>query len=350
MDVAWIIHEPFVEVLRHCMAGVESHGVEQRLVTIPNYSHMDSDTFRNEVAPLFESCFQEMPLVVVWCLHVGNPNVHAFYRESPAKHNIIVEHDLFTEEPEGCVASDRPHEILVFTRHHWINRLQFQAPNRVFTPARWYKLDMPLRSDARAFLAGSNAASYDKWSYALFAESGLYAPGPFTATAPFDAVYEKPWMQPVNREGTASAPLDLHGPAGALSAQHMAGFWISRKSSLLPEAVFHGCIPVIHPQPEKAEEECGRLFMQERTHPVYPQLSEAVIDKGSESNGRYLRITAVTTNGDFEGKIRALQNDPELRENVLREIARPWMLAPYGHECDLPGVEDIVLARFAEVR
>ncbi len=349
MDIVWIIHEPFVEGLRHCIARAEAHGAEQRLISMPDYSHENSGTFRNAIAPLLEAGFRERPAIIVWCLHVGNPQVHAFYRESPAKHNLVIEHDLFTDEPEGCVAMERSHEIPVFTRQHWINRLQFHAPNRVFTPARWYKLDAPLRPDARAFLASRGAASHDKWRYAILADSSLYAPGPFTAGGPFQAVYEKPWMQAVNREGTCAAPVDLHGPVGVVSAQHLAGFWISRKSSILAEAVFHGCIPVIHPQPEIPGEDCGRLFVKEQAHALYPQLSDVVIDKGSESNGRYLKLPAVTTTGDFEGKIRALQEDAALRESVLREIARHWMLTPYGHACNLPGVAEIALARLQEL-
>ena len=345
MDVVWIVHEPFEEVIRPSVNSFASREADQRVVVLPDYSAVDSEVFAREIAPLVEGAYRCDPVIIVWCLHVGNPQVHSLYRESPARLNVIVDHDLFTVEPEGCVETPNPHELLLFTRLHWMSRHQFPAPNRRFTPTRWYKLDGPLRPDAKAFVSSPAYATYDKWRHAIFADSLLFAPGPFAAGLPFEAVYEKPWLAPMGREGTTPAPVDLRGPAGVRSAQYLAGFWISRKSSILAEAVFHGCIPVIHPQPEVAGEECGRFILSERPNSLCPQLSDLVIDKGNASNGQSFATRAVTTTGDFAGKIRALQADAGLRDSALREVARQWLLTPFGVPVNLPSVADVAFER-----
>ena len=329
MDVLWIIHQPFVESLRHCIDQVETAGARQRVLALQDYSAASEAERRERVdAPLIEA-YAASPAIIVWCLHVGNPGIYPHYLQSPAKLNIVIEHDLFCTHPEGGVATEQAVEVLCFTRLHWMVRHEYIAPRRRVTPARWYKTNGLLRPDAKTLLASPGHAAHDKWRHAMLVDSLLYAPGPFTKGTPFQAVYEKPWKTPSHREGTVQAPIDISGPAGVIAAQHLAGFWISRKSSILAEAVFHGCIPVIHQQPEIAQEECARFYLQETPLPLFP-LSEVQIDKSNPTGGQYMTTRAVTTTGDFDAKIRALQEDPSLREQVLREIGRQWLLAPGG--------------------
>ncbi|MBI2435200.1 MAG: hypothetical protein HYV26_20270 [Candidatus Hydrogenedentes bacterium] len=346
MDVVWIIHNPFVEVLRHCIDRVGQAGASQRVVSLRDYAVInDAERVEYVERPILEA-YGTQPAIIVWCLHVGNPDVYPHYQNSPAQLNIIIEHDLFCTHPEGGVATPKPTELLLFTRQHWMCRHEYQDPQRRFTPARWYKLDGYLREDAQAFLRSEAYAGHDRWQYGMLVDSLVYAPGPFTKSGPFKAVYEKPWKQPAHREGTVAAPVNLCGPAGVISAQYLAGFWISRKSSILAEAVFHGCIPVIHQQPEIEQEECAKFYLQETPTALYP-LSQVRIDKHNPTGGQFITAKAVTTTGDFEDKIRILQQDPELRAAVVKEIARQWMFGPVD-ETPLPTVDDIVLERLKE--
>lgn len=345
MDVLWVIHRPFVEVLQHCIDRVAASGVSQRVLLIEDYSALDEAGREALITEPLLTAFQLQPVIIVWCLHVGNPGVYHHYQNAPARLNIILEHDLFSTEPEGGVATQNPHELLIFTRQHWMSRLAFSAPGRVFTPTRWYKVDAYLRQDAQRFLESPEYSGYDKWQYAMFTESLFYSPGPFTKGEPFRAVYHKAWKAEPVRSGTIAAPVNIAGPLGTVSAQHLAGFWISRKSSILAEAVFHGCIPIIHEQPET--DECATFFLQESPSLVYP-LSRVQIDKHNPANGQFMVTQAVTTTGDFNAKIRALQQDPELRATVLKEIARQWMFGPL-ETTPLPSVDEVILTRLEEL-
>lgn len=345
MDVAWIIHNPFVEVLQHCIDAVAASGVSQRVLSLADYSAREEQQRDAAVAQPIARVYAESPKIIVWCLHVGNPDIKPHYFDSPAQLNIVIEHDLFTTHPEGNMPTQHASEILFFTRQHWMSRHEYNAPNRRFTPSRWYKVDGYLRPDAQAYFGSPGFVTHDKWRHAMFADSLLYTGDTFPHAEAFDAVYEKPWKQPSNRPGTLASPVDISGPAGVVAAQRLAGFWIARKSSILAEAVFHGCIPVIHQQPEKRE--VDQFYVEEREIDPYP-LTEVVIDKGHRGGGQFIRTKALTTRGDFQGKIRALQNDPALRDAILREIGRQWMFGPL-ESTPLPSVDEIVLERLGEL-
>lgn len=344
MDVLWVIHRPFAESLQHCVDRLATAKVAQQVLLIDDYCRLDESGRDSVLIQPMTEAFRKQPVIIVWCLHVGNPGVYPLYQIAPARLNIILEHDLFSTEPEGGVATQNPHELLIFTRQHWMSRLAYSAPERTFTPTRWYKVDAYLREDAKDFLESPEYKRYDKWQFAIFAESLLYTPAPFTKSSPFRAVYHKPWKTEPVRPGTVPAPVNIAGPAGVAAAQHLAGFWIARKSSILAEAVFHGCIPVIHQQPE--QDECAQFYLRESPSPIYP-LSRLQIDKHNPANGQYMVTQAVTTTGDFEAKIHALQTDPELRASVLKEVARQWLFGPLD-TTPLPNVDELILARLEE--
>jgi len=352
VDVAWVVHEPFFEPLIHLIGKLESQGVRQYIGRFEDYYTQSPAAFEQHVLPVFRSVYEQRPLLIVWCCHVGNPCVVPLYQQSPALLNLIIEHDLFSLEPEGCVATDRPHELLVFTRQHWAYRHDAVAPNRWFTPVRWYKLDAPPREDMQAFLQTSEGRNWDRWQYGMLVESLFYTDAAFPFAHLFRKVFQKPWKQAVPREGVVQAPVDLSGPLGIVSAQFLTGFWFSRKSSALVEALFHGCIPVMYPHPEVPEEECGRFYLEEIPHPTIPVLSRVVIDKGNPANGKIIPATMVTTSGDFPEKIRLLREDEQMREQALREMARQWLFTPYGTDAAdwPPTVDQIILERLAALK
>lgn len=351
IDVGWLVHEPFAESVDHLKRSLDSSGVSQRLGIVPDYAASTPDAFDRYIAPVIRSVYECRPRIIVWCLHVGNPGVVPWYQNSPAALNIIIEHDLFSLEPEGCVTTDKPHELLVFTRQHWNYRHDAPAPNRVFTPARWYKRDAVPREDLRRFLDSNAGRGWDKWQHAMLVESLVYTDAAFPYANLFRQVFQKPWKQPVPRQGVVDAPVNLAGPMGIVSAQYLAGFWFSRKSSALVEAIFHGCVPVMYPHPEVPSEECGRFFLEEVPHPTIPVLSRVVIDKGNPSNGQYIPTVMVTTSGNFPEKLRMLQQDEQLREQALREMARQWLFTPYGDDGAWPPpVDQIIQDRLRELK
>lgn len=345
MDVLWVIHSPFVEPVQHCIDRVRTAGASCEMLSIQDYSALQTGERETCLIEPISRAYEGHPTVIVWCMHVGNPDVYPLYLNSPARLNIVIEHDLFSTEPEGTIDTPNPTEIPIFTREHWKCRLLHMRPGLTFTPALWYKVDGYLRPDAQAFVNAPAYASYDKWRYGLFVDSLLYADGPFDAAEPFDAVYLKPWKESRGRGGTVAAPVDVTGPAGIVAAQHLAGFWIARKSSVLAEAIFHGCIPVVHQQPET--DECAQFFVQESPAQVYP-LSRIRIDKHNPTGGQYMDCVAVTTTGDFGEKIRALQESPELRAQVHKEVAPQWMFGPL-ETTPLPTVDEIILHRLKEL-
>lgn len=351
VDVAWVVHEPFLEPLVYLIRKLDHQGVRQSLGRFEEYYTSSPEKFEQHTLPIIRSVYEQRPRLIVWCAHVGNPHLLPVYRQSPARLNLIVEHDLFTLEPEGCVPTDQPHELLVFTRQHWAFRHDAPAPNRSFTPCRWYKVDAPPLQDLTAFLKTPEGVSWDRWQYAMFVESLFFTDAPFPFSHLFRSVFQKPWQQAVPRGGVVDAPVNLAGPLGIVSAQHLAGFWFSRKSSALVEALFHGCIPVMYPHPEVPQEECGRFYLEEIPHPTVPVLSRVVIDKGNPSNGKVITTTMVTTSGDFPEKIRLLQQDEQLRQQALREMGRQWLFTPYGRDDGEwpPPVDRIILDRLASL-
>ncbi|HOK90955.1 MAG TPA: hypothetical protein PK379_13095 [Candidatus Hydrogenedentes bacterium] len=351
IEIGWIAHEPFLKPLLYVIEKLERQGIRQKIWAFPDYFTESPELFERHVAPGIRALYDARPVIIVWCVHVGNPRIVPFYQNSPAGLNIVIEHDLFSLEPEGCVVTDKPHELLVFTRQHWAYRHDAVAPNRCFTPARWYKLDAPLPDDLKRFMETPEAARWDKWRHAILVESLYYTNAPFPYAGLFDKVFQKPWKETVAREGVVNAPVNLAGPLGIVSAQYLAGFWFSRKSSALVEALFHGCVPVMYPHPEVPSEECGRFFIEEKPHPTIPVLSRVVIDKGNPSNGQIIPTVMVTTSGDFAQKIRVLQADPDLRKQAIREMARQWLFTPDGIQDDWPPpIEAIILDRLRQVK
>ena len=249
---------------------------------------------------------------IATCCHVGNPVMAWILERMDPRHGYYsLEHDLFSGSYE---AMRGPKALLSFAFTSY-NQRYFEAQGIAYRPAKWYKLDdgafkqYDIPGDKAVVVDCANLGIRDK----SFEHRDL-----------FRICYLKPCG-----EGDDGAPLHdglvsnfeyYADSQSMLEIGQRAGFWFSRESSAIPEALLVGAIPAFFGA--RGQQKCtyGDACFEEE--PEDDILSRVKI------TSQFFRGESILmmTDNDLESKLRILRADPVRRAAVIERLRAQWWL------------------------